>query len=119
MLHPTLPALPVRAVHSSAVVWIDEGGAMLAATTASGDAELWSIPPMPADRLNHGHYLSRVVDEIGDRERLVILGRGWRRTELERAYVSCYGRGDRLVDVEPADLVERPELLERLRCLAG
>lgn len=112
-------ALQVRPLHSCAVVWIDESGATLAATRPEGGYELKTLLPEPGDRFHPEHFLAHVVDEIADRERVVILGPSWTRTALEREYVTIYQRPERLVDVEPADASERDRLVERLAVLAG
>ncbi|HEY7598398.1 MAG TPA: hypothetical protein VH741_00605 [Candidatus Limnocylindrales bacterium] len=100
------------------MVWIDEGGATVARTNPDGAPELRSVVREPADQVDPQHLLARVVDEIGDRERVVILGPGWSRTALEREYVTIYQRPDRLVDVELADAEEREHLVERLIALS-
>jgi hypothetical protein len=112
-------ALQVRPAHSSAVVWIDESGATVAATRPEGGYELKTVLPDPGDRFDPHHFLAHVVDEIADRERVVILGPSWPRTALEREYVTIYHRPARLVDVEPADASEREHLVERLAVLAS
>ncbi|MFM2105580.1 MAG: hypothetical protein RL338_612 [Chloroflexota bacterium] len=64
-------------------------------------------------------FLARVVDEIGDRERVMILGSDEMRVELEREYVAVSHRPDRLLDVERAGPPAERELLERLERLAA
>jgi hypothetical protein len=105
--------------HACAVVWIDVDGATVARTRPDGGIEVKLVERDWADEVNPDHMLDRVVDEIGDRERLVILGPGWTRTALEREYIAIYQRPDRLVDVEPADADERDHLVERLIALSS
>jgi hypothetical protein len=111
--------LQARPLHSCAVVWIDESGATVAATKPEGGYELKSVLPDPGDRFEPEHFLAHVVEEIAERERVVILGPSSTRTALEREYVTIYQRPERLIDVEPADAKERDRLVERLAILAG
>jgi hypothetical protein len=69
--------------------------------------------------LSEPSYLAQVVRVIGDRQRVVILGPSSSRLALEREYVGIYRRPDRLVDVEPAGLVDMQELVDRLRTLVA
>jgi hypothetical protein len=64
-------------------------------------------------------FLAKVVDAIGDRERVVILGPTSMRLLLEREYVTINARPDHLVDVEEASAVDESALIDRLRELAG
>lgn len=114
----TLAPEPVVGVgrRPSAVVWIDGRHALVARTGSGGtistrDVDRDSEPEMT--------YLARVVDEIGDRERVMILGPGSDRLALEREYVAVYHRPERLVDVEPAEAIEAPDLIDRLLVLAA
>ena len=76
----------------------------------------WGIPvpsPAPSPRS------ARVVDEIGDRQRVVILGPDAMRVELEREYVTINRDPHRLVDVEYAPALDRRDLLGRLARLTA
>ncbi|HLO36825.1 MAG TPA: hypothetical protein VK194_12110, partial [Candidatus Deferrimicrobium sp.] len=64
-------------------------------------------------------YLADVVREIGDRERVMILGPNEVRLDLEREYVAIYRRPERLVDVEPAGRLDAEALVRRARRLAS
>ena len=64
-------------------------------------------------------YLARVVDEIGDQERLVTCGPERHRLALEREYVTIYHRPDRLLDVEPSGPVDRAALVAGLQDAPG
>lgn len=100
----------------SAVVWINGRGAVIA--TMESDS---SITTCTIDRGLEPEvsYLRLVVHAVGDRERVVILGPSSVRLALEREYTSIYQRPDRLVDVEPAGLVDAAGLVDRLRELAA
>ena len=105
-----------EAAAESAVVWIDAREAVVAAMSYDGHVTTCEINrgwlPEPS-------YLAQVVRVIGDRERILILGPSSVRLALEREYVAMFRRPDRLVDVEPAGLVSRDELVDRLRTLAA
>jgi hypothetical protein len=109
-------ASSVGSASTSAVAWIDDGGAIVARTGSNGHETTCEITrgslPEPA-------YLAIVVRTIGDRERVLILGPGPARLALEREYVSIYHRPERLVDVEPSGPVGRDELVTRLRAFAA
>jgi hypothetical protein len=47
-----------------------------------------------------GRYLHRIIDEVGDAERVSIAGPGDLRLALEREYVAIRRRPDRLHDLE-------------------
>lgn len=103
-------------VQPSAVVWINGRGAIVASmdwdrrvTTCTIER---GLEPEPS-------YLDLVINAIGDRDRVVILGPGTIRLALERAYTAIFHRPDRLVDVEPAGPVGELELIQRVRELAG
>jgi nitrous oxide reductase len=100
----------------SAVTWIDAGHAIVARTGKAGTVMVETIEH-EAPRGELDTYLARVAHEIGDRDRVVILGPGSMRTALEREYVTIYRRPDRLLDVEPAGPVTADELVERVRDL--
>lgn len=105
------------AARPSAVTWIDDRHAMVATNTREGRVALHEIARRGGvDGLDET-YLARVVDEIGDRERVVILGPNVLRLALEREYVSIYQRPERLVDVELSESLDDAGLAERLRDL--
>jgi hypothetical protein len=100
---------------SSAVVWLNHREARVAKQGTSGRPVVAEITRgLEAE----GAYLVHVIHEIGDRERVIILGPGSARLALEREYVSLYRRPERLVDVESAEPVTADELSARLRTLA-
>ena len=99
-----------------AVTWIDRDRALVARDRPDGGI---AISAVDRDRAERTVYLGRVACEIGDRDRLVIMGPGPLRTELEREYVVTYRRPDRLLDVEPAAEMTEAELVRRLDELNG
>jgi len=103
----------------SAVVWIDRGHALVATTTPEGAVAVSEVTRPSGVVAPDATYLARVVERIGDRERVVILGPGEARLALEREYVSIYRRPERLVDVEPSGPLDRDALVDRLRTLAA
>ena len=110
------PDVNPPATRTSAVVWINGRRALVARSEADHGVS--------THRLERGiepesTWLVRVVEVIGDRERVVILGPGSERLALERAYVAIFRRPDRLVDVEPAGLEDEAELVARVRQLMG
>lgn len=104
------------APRSSAAACIDGRQARVARTDVHGT--IWTCLINRGNALESA-YLAAVVDAIGDRERVLILGRDPEALALERAYVAIYRRPDRLVDVEPAGPVGERELVERVRELIG
>jgi hypothetical protein len=117
---PTAEATrPTIATRPSAVAWIDDRHAYVATNAASGDLLFTEIRPRSDVAEHDATYLARVVDAIGDRERIAILGPDEQRLALEREYVLIFRRPDRLIDVEPSSLADRIEIAERLRALAS
>ena len=106
----------VRTATASAVVWINRRRAAVARLDKDGRITTCTIERGCEPELS---YLNLVIRAIGDHERVVILGPGSARLALEREYVSIYRRPERLVDVEPAGLVEEADLVDRLRQLAA
>jgi hypothetical protein len=101
---------------SCAVVWLNSREAVIARSVADRESVL-SIERGPVEA--QSSYVNRIVHELGDRERVVILGPGIARLELERAYTTMFQRPDRLVDVEPSGPMSAQGLLARLRRLRG
>ena len=100
----------------SAVVWIDDSKALVAAMGVGGRVSTCEFERgwLPEER-----YLAQVVRVIGDRERVTILGPSTMRLLLEREYVTVFHRPDRLIDVEPAGPIPADELVARVRTLAA
>jgi hypothetical protein len=112
----TLDPVTAAPVAPSAVAWLNERRALVA--TMSHDGAI-STCEISRGSLSEGAYLHQVVRVIGDRQRVVILGPGTVRLELEREYVALFRRPDRLVDVEPAGPVDMQAVVDRLSILAG
>lgn len=106
-------------VRPSAVTWIDEAHALIATIAKSGTVLVEEVQPRPGPGQPDPTYLPRVVDAIGDRERIAILGPGSDRLALEREYVLIHRTPDRLVDVEPSTAATRAELVDRLQVLSS
>jgi hypothetical protein len=101
---------------TSAVAWIDDRHAVVARNADDGSVAVAEVGH-PGPSGSDATYLARVVDEIGDQERLVLLGPGTARLALEREYVTIHHRPDRLIDVEPSGPLDRAALVDRLRTL--
>jgi hypothetical protein len=116
--HPTIdPPTPVfdplRRI--GAVTWIARDQALVGRRTAGGWIDVATVQAeAPGDP---GTYLARVAHEIGDADRVTIIGPDTLRTELEREYVTIYHRPDRLVDVAHVEKLTEDELVSRLRDL--
>lgn len=96
-----------------AITWISPARAIVARRAASGWVDVARVEnPTPDEEMP---YLARVAHEIGDADRVLIMGADAIRTELEREYVRIYHRPDRLVDIEPSGDVTEDQLVERLR----
>jgi hypothetical protein len=105
-----------EATAPSAVVWINGRQAAVAAMSHDGRISTCEIS---RGWWSQAAFLAQVVRQIGDRQRVVILGPSSIRLALEREYVAMFQRPDRLVDVEPAGSVSLEELVERVRTLAA
>jgi hypothetical protein len=110
-----VPGATREAAAASAVVWINGRQAVVVAMSYEGCISTCEIG---RGWLSQASYLARVVREIGDRQRVLILGPRTIRLALEREYVSMVRRADRFVDVESAGPVSSEELVDRLRILA-
>jgi hypothetical protein len=102
--------------HTSAVAWINGRQAHVARLDDERTVTTLAIERGLRDEQA---YLADVVDAMGDRERVMILGPGSARLALEREYVAIHRRPDRLVDVEPDGPVTDNELVDLVRRLAG
>jgi hypothetical protein len=112
----TLDSVIPQTVSPNAVVWIDGRRAMVVLMSHTGGISTCEIT---RGWLDQPSYLAHVVRVIGDRPRVVILGPSSVRLALEREYVTIFHRPDRLVDVEPAGVVDMADLIDRSRVLAG
>ena len=113
MTVPAPAADQIRRV--GAVTWIARDRALVGRKTAGGWVDIATVPAeAPGDP---DTYLARVAHEIGDADRVVVMGPDWLRTSLEREYVTIYHRPDRLVDVADAEPPTEEQLISRLRGL--
>ena len=94
----------------TAVVWINEGQALVARSTGDG------ISMVEITRGVHPEtqYLAHIVHEIGDGERVMIVGSGPLRLALEREYVSISHRPDRLISASTIARADGAEIVDRL-----
>ncbi|HEX9044870.1 MAG TPA: hypothetical protein VF802_07595 [Candidatus Limnocylindrales bacterium] len=100
---------------TGAVTWIDSSRAVVVGT--NGDhSEVTTLDPETLEAIP---FLARVVDAIGDRDRILILGPDAMRVELEREYVSIFHRPDRLLDVETSGTADEADLIRRLEALTA
>ncbi len=117
---PTRRTTRATLAHASgAVTWIDSSGAVIATRGAGGGVSVRVVRRDPGSVVAPVPFLARVVDEIGDRDRIVIMGPDAMRVELEREYVTIFRRPDRIVDVEASGPTEQSELVRRLEVLTG
>jgi hypothetical protein len=100
----------------SAVVWIDTRHAIVARTV---DADRVFMAEIERGTDGETQYLAHVVREIGDRERVMIVGQNGVRLALEREYVSISHRPDRLVGAPLGAWSNRTEIVNRLRVPAA
>jgi hypothetical protein len=115
----TAPVLERPLPATGAVAWIDRRRAVVAVTAPSGEVVIREIR-RPSTRANAlAPFLSLVADQIGDRERVVILGPDSMRVELEREYVTIHRQADRLIDVEDSPELSEGQVVDRLNQLTG
>jgi hypothetical protein len=95
----------------SAVVWINERHATVA---RMGEDDRISMNEIDRGTGPELQYLAHVVHELGDQERVMIVGPGPMRLALEREYVSISHRPDRLVSVRPKTRRSGAELVDLL-----
>jgi len=106
----------VRPLHpTGAVTWIDAGHAIVA-RSQDGGARITTVEAEPGAG---SPDLAKVVDAIGDPDRILILGPDAMRVELEREYVAIHRRPERLLDVERDERHDEATLVRRLRELTS
>ena len=98
-----------------AVVWVDERHAIVARAD-SGGIETTEIRRVG---LTETRYLARVVHEIRDQQRVMLVGPHPIRLALEREFVAISHRPDRLVAPPPAARGAGAEILDRIERLAA
>ncbi|HYM85073.1 MAG TPA: hypothetical protein VEY67_13085 [Candidatus Dormibacteraeota bacterium] len=101
---------------TGAITWIERDRALVARRGPAGDVDVAAIGRDVSDPES---FFARVAHEIGDRDRVIVVGPGSLRTRLEREYVAIYQRPERLVDVEPTARLSEADLVERLRDLSS
>ena len=100
----------------SAVVWIDERHAIVARTQGIDRISMAEIERGAEPEIQ---YLAHVVHEIGDRERVMIVGPSQVRLALEREFVAINHRPERLMAVPPSASEAGQGIVDRLRRLAA
>jgi hypothetical protein len=114
-IQPAAAPAPAGLRRIGAITWISPDRAIVARRAASGWVDVARVEnPTPGLEMP---YLARVAHEIGDADRVVVLGRGDVRTELEREYVRIYQRPERIIDAETTDEPSEAALVERLRAM--
>ncbi len=98
---------------TAAITWIGRDHAIVARRWATDEIDVAEIDREAAD--DGGRFLARIAHEIGDPDRLVVMGAEPLRVELEREYVILSHRPDRLVDMEPETEPTRDQIVARLR----
>ncbi len=113
----TPPTMDPTVSHAtpSAVVWIDEDGAVIASVDGDGQT---AVCDFTRGALPTSRYLEQVIRAMGDRRRVMILGPDTARLALEREYVAVFHRRERLIDVEQSPSLDMDELLDLARLLA-
>lgn len=88
-----------RPPRHEAVVWIDHKQAVIVGQGTDGHQSVELLDRAPEE--TEAAFEARTVDEVVDRDRIVVAGPAYVRTSFERAYVGVTHRPDRLLDVEP------------------
>ena len=83
------------------IVWIDHREAVIVGRDDAGKDSIEVVAREPHE--TEAGFDIRAVEEVADRDRVVVSGPAFARTQFERAYVAMTRRPDRLVDVEPQD----------------
>ena len=103
------------ALQPDAVVWVDEGHALVARSRNEG------IETTEVRRFGQpeARYLARVVHEIGDHQHVMIVGPFPIRLAMEREYVAISHHPDRLIPVPAMAPGAGPEIIDRLEGLVA
>jgi len=111
MIETRRPETTARSTSAAAAVaYIDDEHAIVVKNLPDASIGVIDIPRRRPEDLS---YLVRIVDEIGPRRRVAILGPNRLRLELEREYVTLYRRPDLLVDVEESASESAAQLIGR------
>ena len=84
---------------SEAAVWIDHDEAVIVDQGSDGRRSEEHLDRAPAE--SEATFDVRAIDEVIDREHVLVSGPSAARLEFERAYVAVTHRPDRLTDIEP------------------
>lgn len=113
----TRPVTHATPTGVNAVVWIEPGRALLVRGGASGETSAIEtvIPDRPTATLP---ALAEVAHQIGDVDRVLVLGADELRTALEREIVAIGHRPETIREAVLEGPVDRDVLVARLRRLA-
>ncbi len=93
-----------------ATVWIDRDQAIITMLDDDGGHRIERLGRGPGEP--EQAFDARTVDEVLDRDQVIVAGPVFARTAFERVYSAMTRRPDRLVDVEPwidaADVADTP-----------
>ncbi|HEY3336797.1 MAG TPA: hypothetical protein VGK16_16330 [Candidatus Limnocylindrales bacterium] len=111
------PPVRIAATGINAVVWIEPGRALLVRGGADGETSSIEthIPERPTSTLP---ALAAVAHQVGDVDRVLVLGADELRTALEREIVAIGHRPETIQEAVLEGPVDTDILLERLRRLA-
>lgn len=82
-----------------ATIWIDRDQAIIAMLDAHGAPAVERLGRGPGEPEHL--FDARTVDEVLDRNSVIVAGPAFARAAFERVYVAMTQRPDRLIDVEP------------------
>jgi hypothetical protein len=105
-----------RTQEPSTVVWVDAQHAIVASTDLDG-----GIATATVDRGTEceTEYLAHVVDAIGNRPTVSVVGPSSVRLALEREFVAISHRPERLVGIPLSARLAEAQILQRMRRLAA
>lgn len=114
----TRPRPAVRAARSgvNAVVWIEPGRAIVVRGSGSGEPASLELPVPPTTAATPA-VLADIAHQIGEVDRVLVLGADDLRTALEREIVAIGHRPEAIRDEPIAARLDRAALVARLRRL--
>ncbi len=118
-MHGTTRTRPATTAASgvNAVVWIEPGRALL--VRGAADAEPATIEtPIPSQPTATIPALAQVAHQVGEVDRVLVLGQDELRTALEREIVAIGHRPETIRDAVVEGPVDAAFLVEKLRRLA-
>jgi hypothetical protein len=113
----TRPSLRSVRTGVNAVVWIDRGGAIVVRGTGTGEPASLELP-LPASDAATPPVLAEIAHQVGDADRVLVLGAEDLRTALEREIVAIGHRPEAIRDERQLTRPDRDTLVDRLRRLA-